>query len=436
MSARARADLKTLYPARIDLAPFVVTGSPPLYIWLTRLLGGQGGQTFVAGRTVSMLSMLAAMVLIGLLCYSICRDIVSSVLAGLFLAMYPAVTHWGILNSPEMLGFAMSLAGMFAIRCLKGWLGVAVGLILFVAAAATSTSLLVAPVATCLIWLVLQKRRAHAIGLGAALAAIIVLGVLGLNAATNGGFSWHTIVAANRGFSPPQMFTYMLNVTLRSTIVLVLCVVYLAVERLHIPSENYDSSFPLSFLLTALAWGIMSGQIGANMSVTLMPAAAICLMMGVSFCWLGRTPLVRVLLLVVLFVQLTPLDNWRANEFTPDIQRKLNSAREMGVLAERFRAVEGDVLTDEYIGLLAANGKRVFLYPQEYMQLVNAGAWPEQDLVGAIERKQFGLIALYEPPITDGVALLPTRWTDASLVAMSRSYRRVDSLADAQILMP
>ena len=429
-------DLSTLYPAHFDTPPHTVTASPPLFYWLTRVFTPQGAQPYIAGRTISMLSALAAAIFAGLLCWATTRSFVSSLLAGAFLLMYPVVTHWGIFDTPEMLAFALSLGGLCALLMLKGRKAVAASAILWLCAAATATSLMVTPLITGCIWLLQQKRRPQALALAVSVLAGIVAGALALNALTQGGFLLNTVTMSLRGYDLALTLGFMFNILLRSAFLLLISIVFLGVERLGEQDRAHGSEFSLIFLLTALAVTLLTGRIGTNLTGTLMLVAAMCVSTGTAFAWLGRNWVIRFGMLAMLFVQLTPLEEWRANEFTPDIQQKLRGRQEISQLAAQMRDAGGDVLTDEHIGILLTQGQKVYIYPQEFRQLMVAGLWSEKSLINAINNRQFKLIALYEPVSSNNGPLIVTRWSLSVLDAISENYQLSPGYADTQIFVP
>jgi len=437
LDQQQRPSLEALYPQHLTPAPFAVTSSPPLYYLLTRALGAAAGvPSFVPGRAVSIAATLAAALLTGLICLGLSRKAVGALAAGVMVLMFPAVSYWGLFNTPEPLAFAFGLASLCALVWFDNATGVTLAGVFIVAAAATGGSLALTPWLTAVVWLLLQRRWRAVIGLGLAVPACWTAGVLVLNTITGGGFVLNVITAGDRGYSGLQMLGYMFNLLVRVIPLLVICLAYFLVERLNELERPPGSDRALVFLLTAFGAGALSGFIGTNMSATLMPAAAICVAMGVALGWLSQFRLVAAGVLVALFVQLTPLEEWRAFEFTPEIQRKLNGVSEASQLAKMFHDAGGAVLTDEYISTLVMQGQRPYIYPLEFNQLQTAGKWSDADLVSAIRTKHFKLIALYEPATGDGLPLVIQRWPRPVIDAISEAYKPNGTLADAEIFVP
>ena len=435
LDQQQRANLDALYSTHITSAPFAITTSPPLYYLLTRVLGTTTPE-FVPGRALSVAATVVAALLTGLICLALSQSVLGAVVGGAMLLMFPVVGYWGLLNTPEPLAFALGLAGLCALLWLDNAVGVVLAAVLIVLTAATSSSMAVTPWLTAVLWLLLQRRRRSAIALALAVPVCCAVGFVALNSITGGGFSLHAITASNRGYSLPLMLGYMFNILVRAIPMLVMSMAFFVVERLSEPARAPGADRTLAFLLTALVAGTLAGLVGTNMSATLMPAAAICVTMGVALDWLGRNRLVAVGLLVVMFVQLTPLESWREADFAPELQRRFNGTREASQLVTMFRDAGSAVLTDEYISILVMQGQRPYVYPLEFNELQQAGQWSDADLVDAIRRRQFKLIALYEPVTSDGQPLIRQRWPRAVLGAIRETYKQQTSVADAQIYVP
>jgi len=134
-------------------------------------------------------------------------------------------------------------------------------------------------------------------------------------------------------------------------------------------------------------------------------------------------------------LQIDTLKDWRADDFLPDLNRRFRAARDVAALDEKFRAAGGPILTDEYIGLLALEGSAPVIYPLEFNMLHQRGAWSVDELVAAIERREFALVAWYEP-IDRNDRYIMTRWPEEVRKAVYRTYYDGGYLADAVIYLP
>jgi hypothetical protein len=113
--------------------------------------------------------------------------------------------------------------------------------------------------------------------------------------------------------------------------------------------------------------------------------------------------------------------------------QKLAEAREMELLATVVGQAARPVLADEFMGLLPLHGRRIYFQPLEFLQLEAAGHWEPSPLIAAIERQEFDVVLLYEPPLGPGLA---ERWAPEIRQAIYAHYETHQTLAFTLVYVP
>jgi trehalose/maltose transport system permease protein len=167
-------DLKNIYPADLSEPPYAVSNYPPLFVLLQAPLVWAFGPGFWYGRAISLASTIAVAALIALTVHAFTRDKTASLAGGLTFLAAPFVLHWSSLDRVDMLGLALSWAGLYALVRCPDRRGVILSVLFFVAAIYTrQTYALAAPLAA-FVWLLADARR------GKALELAVLTGGLGL----------------------------------------------------------------------------------------------------------------------------------------------------------------------------------------------------------------------------------------------------------------
>jgi hypothetical protein len=180
--------------------PYLVVNYPPVYLLAAWLAGALVGDLLIGGRLVSLLATLALVPALALLARPGGRGIWLSTLLCLTAVGLPIVREWGVLLRVDLLGIALGLWALVALRIAlerdpqAGWramLPVALG---FVASGFVKPTLLAAP-AAALLWLA-WRRPAGALRLGVLTAGIGGVALGGAIVGTGGAF-WLHVVTAN-----------------------------------------------------------------------------------------------------------------------------------------------------------------------------------------------------------------------------------------------
>ncbi len=166
-----------LYPPEGALT---ATNYPPLSFLITGLAGWLTGDMIIAGRLVAIIAIFCAGALVYRISFSITRQKAAAAGALLLFALYNATlcrSYLG-LDDPQWLGQAFALAGLAVLlpedeQALPGAKRIALAALLFVAGGFVKQNLVGLPFAVT-IWLLAHNKRAFAIWLVCALAALAV----------------------------------------------------------------------------------------------------------------------------------------------------------------------------------------------------------------------------------------------------------------------
>ena len=425
------AGFENTYGGDLKRPPYVVSNYPPLFplvqvpfVWLF-------GPAFWYGRLISLLCAAAVSLFVGLTLHALTRDRLAALSGALIFPAMPYVVRWSSLARVDLLGLALSWAGLFVIvRWPHRRAGVVVaGLALVAAVYTRQTYALAAPLAA-FVWLLAQGQRRRALELAgfAGGAALILFGVL--NVLTDGGFFLNTVTANLNDFRWER-------VSLNALGALLACPLLLFGALAFVSMANRKSNNPwwlvAPYLAASVPSALLVGKVGSDVNYLLELSAAFALATGALISWQRESPRVRTVLVVLLAVQVLALgQSSRVASGLQDyvIEQRPEISRLSGIVA----GARGPVLTDDYMGLLPLNGRRIYLQPFEMTQLSRDGAWTQKPLVEAIEREEFPVIMIWKPPFARQIKR--DRWTPAMLREINDHYRPTDRLADMVVYRP
>jgi hypothetical protein len=396
--------------------PWTVSNYPPVYLGIEAALAAVFGPAYWYGRLVSVLSLAGSAVLVGAIVYRLTTDRFASVVAALLAPAMPYVGYWAALARVDNLALLLSLAGLW---CVLRWpertaaLLAAIGL-MALAAYTRHTYLLVAPV-TAFVWLLGHSWR-RAFALAGGLAALVLLGGLVLNAATQGGF-WFNIVTANvNEFSWEGVLYYLVSVPQQVPVLLLAAVAYTIVAvRDRLPSARVIGPYLTAGTLLI----VTAGKIGSSVNYLMECGVGLCLAVGGLLDWLRSRPRLFPITLGLLALQsmysvLVP--PWWYGWALEGMDDSASRGRISQVLGE---AAGGDVLTDQEMGELPLDGRSIVLQPFEMTQLARAGLWDQTPVVTSIEQHRFAAILIYTIP---DYPLEKDRWSAEMLAAIDHAY--------------
>jgi len=406
-------------------------GYPPLFQLIQVPWAQILGPAFWYGRLISTLSVISAAVLVGLILQALTGDRIASAIGASTLFAFPHILQGSVLNRVDGLALALSLAGLYVtVRWPSHRQGPWVGGLLFTAAAFTNSQYVLTAPLTAFVWLWHQEHRRQAIRL-----AVIVTGsclglFLTLNLITQGGFYLNTVLANLISFSWQKVIGSWINLYLHAGYLMIGCLIFIGIERLGEATRSWPLVMPYCLGTAFMTFTV--GLANSNANDLFEVAAAFCLAYGAFLAW-AENYWLKSLLVFVLAVQINLLIDWSRQDYIPAIMNKTASTRDVQQLAKYVQEAEGPILADEYMGLMPLNGHRLYFQPFEYKQLQAANLWSEAQLIDSIERGEFSVILLYEPPDWNAIG---TRWTEEVRKAIYAHYRLEDTLARTFVYRP
>jgi hypothetical protein len=425
------AHLQDIYRTDLSAAPYVVANYPPLFMLAQVPFVWLFGPALWYGRMISLLSVAAVALFVGLTLHALTRDRIASIAGGLIFPAMPYVVRWSSLSRVDSLGLALSWAGLFVVaRWPERRWSVFVSALLLVAAVYTrQTYILAAPVAA-FVWLAAQGQRRRAIETVAiAGGAGLVLFAL-LNLFTAGGFYLNTVTANLNDFRWERVSLNALGALLACPLLLLGSLAFL----FFTPRKGNRSWWLVGpYLLASIPSAVLVGKVGSDVNYLLELSAALGLATGAFIAWQRERPWLRIALIALLAVQVLALA--QSSRVPAGLQDYVIEQRgEVASLSRMVARADGPVLTDDYMGLLPLQERRIYFQPFEMTQLTRDGDWDQQPVLEDIEKERFPLIMIWSPPFAREIKR--DRWTPRMLEEIHDHYQRTDRLADMVIYRP
>jgi hypothetical protein len=425
------AGFRNIYEGDLTTPPYVISNYPPLFPLVQAPFVWLFGPAFWYGRLISLASVAAVALFVGLTLHALTRDRLAAVAGGLLFPAMPYVVRWSSLARVDMLGLALSWAGLFVVvRWPDRRRSVVVAALLLVAAVYTrQTYALAAPLAA-FVWLISQGQRRRALELVGFAGGTALLLFAGLNIFTGGGFFLNTVTANLNDFRWERVSLNALGALLACPLLLLGALAFLTLA----PREDNRSWWLVApYFVASVPSALLVGKVGSDVNYLLELSAALSLAMGAVLHWQRKRRRVQVLLIVLLAVQVLALA--QSSRVPSGLQSYVIEQRpEISQLSAMVREADGPVLTDDYMGLMPINGRRIYLQPFEMTQLSRDGAWDQGPLVRAIGREEFPVIMIWKPPFAREIQR--DRWTPEMLKEIRTHYERTNKLADMVIYRP
>jgi hypothetical protein len=343
----------------------------------------------------------------------------------------PYVVRWSSLSRVDSLGLALSWAGLFIVARWpqKRW-SVFVSALLLVAAVYTrQTYILAAPLAA-FVWLVAQGQRRRALQTAAISGGACLLLFAALNISTSEGFFLNTITANLNDFRWERVSLNALGALLACPVLLLASLAFIVLT----PRKGNEAWWLVApYLAASIPTAVLVGKVGSDVNYLLELSAALGLATGAFIAWQRRRPRLRIALIALLAVQMLALA--QSSRVASGLQNYVIDQRaEVAQLSRMVANSEGPVLTDDYMGLLPARGKRIFFQPFEMTQLARDGDWDQHPFLEDIAKEKFPLIMIWSPPFAREIK--QDRWTPRMLEEIRDNYERKSRVADMVIYRP
>jgi hypothetical protein len=271
--------------------------------------------------------------------------------------------------------------------------------------------------------------RRMAFGLAVMVGGLVLLLFFILNIVTHGGFYFNVVTANVNEFDMEQLEWHLGQLRDTAPILLGMSVIFL------IFAHRKRRFWPLVafYLIGASLAGLTIGKIGSNVNYFLELSAALSLVAGAAIAWTGEHHWLRTILLILLSLQVGLFIKMTSDDYADQISERRGFLKEIRELEDLVAGTQGDVLADEYMGLITLQGQRLYIQPFEVTQLANAGVWDQTPFVESIQNKEFPLVLIFNPP---DFQIHESRWTPEMLSAIEKNYYLVHYLADTRVYRP
>ena len=434
--------------APIDEPPFLVGNYTPLFPWVYGLFNGPRAdvKSLPLGRLLVQLATLAAALALGLTAGLHGRRWLPALLApALFLATYE-VHNWSAFVRVDLPALALSVTGLGVFLLWRRRAGLVIAAVIFVAAAFTRQTAVLAPLA-CAVMLLLRDRRRLLWFAGPwVVGGLVVLGWLQI--ATGGEF-WRHVVTYNR--NPMDWLNWrrvMLNevwffhrwwiLAIGAGVLLTLASCIRRPKWTNTPDDRETTRGVIGlYALFSLAWLPAMAKVGSAPNYLLEPLAACALYTASLFgstqprpkdvadlSTAGRMPSrirfwgLHLVACLLLLHGLHLISRRREMTSSPFPGR---DRYEIGAVRYSARMAKGDVYCEEPIFTLLA-GKTVIFQPFILTQLAREGRWDDDLFNRMIRKRRFDRMIFTEDLGRHGPGDRYLRYTDATAAAVGEYY--------------
>src|SRR5215204_6586273 len=425
------AQFQNIYRTDLTVSPYVVANYPPLFMLAQVPLVWLFEPALWYGRLISLLSVAAVALFVGLTLHALTKDRIAAIAGGLIFPAMPYVVRWSSLSRVDLLGLAFSWAGLFVVARWpeKRWSVFVSALLLIAAVYTRQTYILAAPLAA-FVWLVAQGQRRRALETVAIAggAGLIVFALL--NIFTGGGFFLNTVTANLNDFRWERVSLNALGALLACPLLLLGSLAFLLLT----PRKGNRSWWLVApYLLASIPSAVLVGKVGSDVNYLLELSAALGLATGAFIAWQRERPRLRIALIALLAVQVLALA--QSSRVPSGLQNYVIEQRgEVAQLSRMVANANGHVLTDDYMGLLPQSGRRIYFQPFEMTQLTLDGDWDQRPILKDIDQERFPMIMIWSPPFAREIKR--DRWTPRMLEEIHDNYERTDRVADMVIYRP
>jgi ABC-type glycerol-3-phosphate transport system permease component len=423
------ANFEGIYSSDLARAPYTISNYPPFYLLVQAPFVWLFGPELWYGRLISLASVAATALFVALTLFTLTRDRIAAMAAGLTFPAIPYVLRWSSLGRVDLLGLALSWAGLFAV---VRWPGrrraIVAAALLFVAAVLTRQTYVLAAPLTAFVWLLVQGQRRRALELAGLSCGLGLVSFAALNVATDGGFFLNTVTANINDFRWERVSFNALGAGLACPLLLLGGLAF----AWRAPRDR-AWWLVVPYLALSVPSALLVGKVGSDVNYLLELSAALCLATGALIAWQRERPRLRALLISLLALQVLALAQ---SSLVPSGLQDyvVDQEKEVRQLSRIVAGAEGPVLTDEHMGLLPLNGKRIQFQPFEMTQLSRDGSWKQDRAVETIQSEEYAIVMMWEPPFAKDIK--QDRWTPEMLGAIDAHYEPTDRFADMVVYRP
>ncbi len=433
----------------IDEPPFLVGNYTPLFPWIYGLVNGPRAdmKSLPLGRLLVQLATLAVALALGLTAGIRSRQWLPALLApALFLATYE-VHNWSAFVRVDLPALALSATGLGVFLLWRRRAGLVIAALIFVAAAFTRQTSVLAPLACAVMLLLLRDRRRLLWFAGPWVVGGLV--VLGWHQIATGGEFWQHVVTYNR--NPMDWHNWrrvMVNevwffyrwwiLAIGAGVLLTLAFWITRPKLTNIPDDRDTTRGVIGlYALFSLVWLPAMAKVGSAPNYLLEPLAACALYTASLFgsteprpqgvaapIGAGRRPSrIRFwgLHLVACLLLLHGLHLMSRRREMTSSPLPGGDRFEIGSVRYSVRKAKGDVYCEEPIFTLLA-GKTVIFQPFILTQLAREGRWDDDLFNRMIRERRFDRMIFTEDLSRHGPGHRYLRYTDATATAVREHY--------------
>ncbi|MGC8839754.1 MAG: hypothetical protein ACP5UM_15235, partial [Anaerolineae bacterium] len=418
--------VQTYQPLSPDLEFMIAY--PPVWAYLLAGLVPLTGLALWPGRLVATLAALGSAGLLAWMVARETRDRAAGAVSGLLFLGIPYVLATSSIGRSDAWALLMSLAGVATVWKTRGrgW-GGPVSVLFFLLAGYTRQSNLLAGPLSAYGGLFFRGERKRAVALAAALAVAVVVVFVTLNAWTNGGLYFNTMVVPRDDYHLGVALSWVLRVVRTLPVLVGLAVFFLA---LRLADGRLDA--PVLYLLGAGATVLLAGKTGAHVNYLLEFCAALAWVAGLLWSqvrWEGFPALRGKALLAALLAVQVVGGLSTAQGLLPKLWHYREMVAEGRELERWIQEADGPVVADAATAYLVLKGQDPIWQTYGHASLVRRGLWDQGPFVDRIRRGEFALI-IVQPDIA------AWNWTPEMLAAIAERYHVVAEVAGQKVYAP
>lgn len=420
---------ENIYRADLSQPPYTITNYPPLYMALlavsVKLFGP--AEAFLAGRIISALCCWIAALCIYLILFKQINDRLAAAAGATVFFAFPFVVFWSPLLRIDMLALALSLGGLTTLIWKPGSrLHFIVAGLLLVAAIYTRQSYALAAPFAAFVWLAARDWK-QAFRFAALVGGVAFILFIVFHSLTDGGFFYNIVTANANEFRTRQL----MDNAKRFVEVAFMPLLFGGLSLFLIPRWNPLWTLAAPYLIGSLISAATIGKVGSNMNYLLEFCAALGLAAGIVVA-ASRAHLkfqaAQAVVLALLAVGIGRSMHFMLIDYGQDLRDRRAAVTELHQLKAFVAETPGEILADEYMGMLTLLGRPLSIQPFEVTQMSHDGQWDQTPLLESIRNREFAAIILYDRPWS-----IDDRWTPEMMTAITESYVLVDVIADNRV---
>jgi len=414
--------------------PFAISNYPPVYPLIQVPFAWLFGPAMWYGRAISILSIVASAIFIGLTVYELTRNKFAGLIGGLTLLCFPYITGFSMFVRVDSLALGFACAALYTV---VRWGGtrrgmVATAVLLLASIYSKQSYGLVTPMAA-FVWLYHEHspRRAFELATFVAIPGFLLFGLI--NIATNGSFYFNLINATISEFTLWNVLYYLKNMLFAIHPLLYIGAFFYCIIGIWENHRPISWWLVAPFFIGSVVTAILIGKTGASWNYLFEHSAAFALLAGCLFDLPEKRKWISLVIVFLLGLQIQIMISWTKDFFLVPVQNKLDRRENIARMACLVHEAKGYVLADQYAGLIPLDNRVLYLMPWEFKNAVESNIWKEQPVLDAVVRHDFGLILMEDIP-QEGFYI--RFWTPAMLDNVKREYHVVEKIGTTLVYKP